>query len=119
MDYAGARAIPKVEARLRSKAGIVGGALAARAAFPQRLDAPSSARMTAAPHVRKARLARASPGCFSAARPGARRKPPGPLDSRARARNAASRPRWSRKRIAQALRRTLKPPRACKPAICL
>ncbi len=36
MDYAAALAIPKVEARLRSKAGIVGGALAARAAFPQR-----------------------------------------------------------------------------------
>ena len=49
MDYAAALAIPKVEARLRSKAGIVGGALAARAALPQRLVAPSSARMTAAP----------------------------------------------------------------------
>lgn len=49
MDYAAALVIPKVEARLRSKAGIVGGALAVRTAFPQRLDAPSSARMTAAP----------------------------------------------------------------------
>lgn len=49
MDYTAVLAIPKAEARLRSKAGIVGGALAARAALPQRLDAPSSARMTAAP----------------------------------------------------------------------
>lgn len=36
MDYTAVLAIPKAEGRLRSKAGIVGGALAARAAFPQR-----------------------------------------------------------------------------------